>query len=48
MSTPELETRLAHLPRTKRRATNALLAALVELVGQGTVTVDQIRDPGTT
>ena len=44
MSTPELETRLAHLPRTKRRATNALLAALVELVGQGTVTVDQIRE----
>jgi hypothetical protein len=44
MSTPELETRLAHLPRPKRTATNALLAALVELLGQGTVTVDQIRE----
>ena len=44
MSIPELESQLAHLPRTKRRATNALLSALVELVGQGTVTVDQIRE----
>lgn len=43
MSTPELETRLAHMPRPKRSATNALLAALVDLLGQGDVTVDQIR-----
>ena len=47
MSTPELEARLADLPRPKRTAANALLAALVELLGQGTVTVDQIREATT-
>jgi len=44
MSTTELEARLAHMPSPKRSATSALLAALVDLLEEGSITVDQIRE----